>query len=67
MLIGFGVLLLIGCFITSCVVLSEIYVKRAGIKNKIPNTDYPGVALLIQAISIIMATASMRYARASED
>lgn len=65
--IGFAVLLILACFVTAAVVLSEIYVKKGGIKGRIPEDDYPGIAILLQTIGILLATVSMRVARSSEE
>ena len=60
-------LLILACFITAAIVLSEIYVKKGGIKGRIPDDDYVGIAILIQTIGIMIATVFFRIARSSEE
>jgi len=66
-LLIFAILLSITCISLAGWALSDVYIDKNGIKGVIPESDYGGVAVLLQCILIFVASFVMRFARVNED
>eukprot|EP00514_Thraustochytrium_sp_LLF1b_P001579 CAMPEP_0184511768 /NCGR_PEP_ID=MMETSP0198_2-20121128/2526_1 /TAXON_ID=1112570 /ORGANISM="Thraustochytrium sp., Strain LLF1b" /LENGTH=153 /DNA_ID=CAMNT_0026901753 /DNA_START=107 /DNA_END=568 /DNA_ORIENTATION=- len=66
-LFGFAIVLSLTCVIVASVVLSNVYINKEGIKGIIPDSNYPGSAILVNTIFTLLATGCMMLARVSDD
>ncbi|GBG25698.1 Transmembrane protein 50B [Hondaea fermentalgiana] len=65
--LGFAVVLGLFCIITSIYVLHNVYVNKHGIGGKIPDSTYPGVAILFQCLFIFGAAFVLKLGRTNDD
>ena len=66
-LFGFAVILSLTCLIVSIWVLDHIYIGQAGIKGKVPDSNYVGWSLVLSTLFILLATVAMKVGRVSDD
>mmetsp|Transcript_16961 Transcript_16961/g.33108 ORF Transcript_16961/g.33108 Transcript_16961/m.33108 type:complete len:164 (-) Transcript_16961:162-653(-) len=66
-LLGFALALGAFCIITSIWVLHNVYVNQKGIGGVIPDSTYPGIAIMFQCILIFSSAFVLKLGRSNDD